>query len=410
MFKYLKSVLVLFLFVSNLKSQENFSNLGLPQFSYKVFSFKDSNFTRVDVFLKIQNSSMKFLKMGNVFTASYKLNISISDTNNEMIDEHILNDSILVEKFSETKNDSLYKSQKKSFYLKNGKYNFTFSLTDNESKKTLDKVEEFQIADYENKTFEISDLLFFDSTQNFPTLNVPIKIYKNSKGIFELYNFLNYDSTNFILKFLDENETLVLSETLFQKIDYEKNNILINFDSMILKNGNFKFQIQAFTKNNFSSIKENFISINFFENENLIIENLDNAISQLIYIVSSEFLDSLKNITSYEEKEKKFKNFWKSKDPSLTTKKNELMEEYYKRVEHANKNFGQYIEGWKTDMGMIYITFGKPDNIEKHPFDFDKKAHEVWFYYSVNKEFRFVDETGFGNYRLVTSLWELNKR
>ena len=84
------------------------------------------------------------------------------------------------------------------------------------------------------------------------------------------------------------------------------------------------------------------------------------------------------------------------------------MEEYYSRVEYANKSYAGYMEGWRTDRGMVLIRFGPPQNIERHPFDSDNKPFEIWYYYSQNREFIFVDETGFGDYRLqypTTDLW-----
>lgn len=38
-----------------------------------------------------------------------------------------------------------------------------------------------------------------------------------------------------------------------------------------------------------------------------------------------------------------------------------LIQKYYNGVQEANELFTSYHEGWKTDRGMIYIIFGKPD-------------------------------------------------
>ncbi|NIO48031.1 MAG: GWxTD domain-containing protein [Candidatus Aminicenantes bacterium] len=64
-----------------------------------------------------------------------------------------------------------------------------------------------------------------------------------------------------------------------------------------------------------------------------------------------------------KEKEKEFftKLFWAKRDPTPQTEKNELKEEYYKRLSHVKK---AYIYGYKkgaaTDMGKAYLYFGKP--------------------------------------------------
>jgi len=86
------------------------------------------------------------------------------------------------------------------------------------------------------------------------------------------------------------------------------------------------------------------------------------------------------------------------------------MEEYYRRVDFANANFGTFIEGWKTDRGMVYIVLGPPNDIERHPFEAGSKPYEIWSYYTINREFVFVDYSGFGEYRLVTPFWEVLDR
>ena len=48
-----------------------------------------------------------------------------------------------------------------------------------------------------------------------------------------------------------------------------------------------------------------------------------------------------------------------------------------------------------------------PNNIERHPFDIDAKPYEIWTYYEQNREFVFVDATGFGDYRLQNPMWDL---
>ena len=86
------------------------------------------------------------------------------------------------------------------------------------------------------------------------------------------------------------------------------------------------------------------------------------------------------------------------------------MEEYYSRVEYANKNFSHYQAGWKTDMGMVFILFGSPNNVERHPFDIDSKPYEIWSYYDYNRSVIFVDESGFGDYQLLTPIWDMLQR
>jgi GWxTD domain-containing protein len=51
-----------------------------------------------------------------------------------------------------------------------------------------------------------------------------------------------------------------------------------------------------------------------------------------------------------------------------------LIKKYYSRVQFANENFTSYLEGWKTDRGIIYIIFGPPHMVYR------SSKTEVWIY------------------------------
>jgi GWxTD domain-containing protein len=129
--------------------------------------------------------------------------------------------------------------------------------------------------------------------------------------------------------------------------------------------------------------------------------NWDRAVDLLRYVASDKELKELRDTKGTEERIKKWRDFWKSKDPTPDTPENELMEEYYKRVKYANEYFGIYDkEGYKTDLGMVYIKFGPPDEVERHPFELSSKAYQIWYYYRIYCEFIFMDVTGYGEYEL----------
>ena len=83
------------------------------------------------------------------------------------------------------------------------------------------------------------------------------------------------------------------------------------------------------------------------------------------------------------------------------------MQEYYRRIQFANATFSGFMNGWRSDRGMVYIILGPPNDIDRHPFEADSKPYEIWAYYTINREFIFVDQTGFGDYRLVNPISEV---
>jgi GWxTD domain-containing protein len=51
-----------------------------------------------------------------------------------------------------------------------------------------------------------------------------------------------------------------------------------------------------------------------------------------------------------------------------------LIQKYYSNVEAANRFFTSYVEGWKSDRGLIYIVFGEPDYVYR------ADSSEEWIY------------------------------
>ena len=131
------------------------------------------------------------------------------------------------------------------------------------------------------------------------------------------------------------------------------------------------------------------------------ISNVDDALDQMRYVVTDEEYKRVKK-AKRKEREKLFYQFWKDRDPSPGTVVNELMDQYYYRVSYTNEKFASFLPGWKTDMGMIYILFGPPDDTQRSFSNSSRYTYETWYYYTINRNFSFYDENGFGEFKLST--------
>lgn len=150
------------------------------------------------------------------------------------------------------------------------------------------------------------------------------------------------------------------------------------------------------------------------------------------------------------EQEAYLDTFWRERDPTPSTAGNEARVEFYRRVEHANQTWRSSLgKGMFTDMGRAYIRHGEPDEIlrqvlpagdqtlahllqqidatedrptgdvESKGLGGDIRPFEVWIYEAERVRsitakpddpgagltrkrlmFLFVDEQGYGDYRL----------
>jgi GWxTD domain-containing protein len=137
------------------------------------------------------------------------------------------------------------------------------------------------------------------------------------------------------------------------------------------------------------------------------------------YIITDDERKAFKKLETDDEREKFIEEFWRRRDPDPDTDENEFREEYYERVAYANEHYASGIPGWKTDRGRIYITWGKPDEVESHPSGgtYNREStegggststypFEKWFYRYLpgvgsGIEIEFVDPTGSGEYRIA---------
>ena len=133
---------------------------------------------------------------------------------------------------------------------------------------------------------------------------------------------------------------------------------------------------------------------------------------EVVYIISPKERDVFYRLESNRERELFIEEFWKVRDPTPGTPRNEYKEEHYRRIEYANKTFirNSPLPGWRTDRGRIYIMLGKPGHIQRFS-DMQIYPFEIW-YYSGNPKFGqaplfrllFFQRGGSGEYKLYSPL------
>jgi len=203
---------------------------------------------------------------------------------------------------------------------------------------------------------------------------------------------------------IDETENSVYKSTKKVETKNGSNQGFNNIDSLTLNMGKYLLKITMRDSSGqvFDTSIKAFISR--WAGVPASLTDLDKAVDQLIYIANPEDLDYIRAADTRLETAKRFIAFWKKQDPNPADEYNPVFKEYFSRVAYANEHFTTYsLEGWRSDRGMVLIILGAPDNIDRHPFEYYAKPYEVWQYYNLNKQFLFVDNSGFGDYRLDPS-------
>ena len=394
---------------------ENFDEVPAQRVKYHqdflTFLEKDST-TRLDVFVQVPYQEVQFVKTGQGFEAAYSVTVSVYDEEkNNLITEKIWNEKIVAMGFDITVSPDNYNLSFRSFTLSPGVYFIKTSILDKDSRREFSSENLYTIRDLKHRP-SVSDVMIVADIKNVDgnskmVPNISRNISTDTDGLpmfFEVYTDSAGEYTfDFIISDKENSE--------FYKMTYKKtlnqgtNQLFFTLDSLALNLGTFlvNVNLKAGNENILGTVRKSFISR--WQGVPASIMDLDKAIDQLVYIASPEELETIKNSADTMEKTKNFVEFWKKKDANPKDENNPAFEEYYRRVAYSNENFSNYTEGWRSDRGMVLIILGLPNNIERHPFEYDSKPYEVWQYYDLNKSLVFVDNTGFGDYRLVTPLY-----
>lgn len=394
-------------------------------FDALVFAGDDSAMSRLDVYVQVPYPSLQFVRNGDEYAASYEETIGIYDGNDELVMEKIAIERVRLNNFQETTNPSRHNLTQRFFRLKPGAYSVRVRIRDEETKKTTNLQRNVNVRPLWNSMLAMSDIMLVSrlSTEGEKRTIVPNisgNVANLSEGFYlfsEIYNRTDCDSLDLSYRVKNAKNQEALNERLSYPVVRGRNQVFVKINSASLSLGNYTVGLQAMTcekpgeQRYVTPVVTHAFSV-YWSGMPTSIQDLDLAIDQLVYKADSREIGYMKSAPTLEEKRKRFIEFWKKYDSNPLTERNEDMEEYYRRVEIANKNFSHYRDGWRTDRGMVYIMFGPPSSIDRHPFESNAKPYEIWYYNELNYRFLFVDQTGFGDYRLdpSTPIWNVRKR
>ncbi len=449
--KLLFSVLILSLFsvYPAIPQQQNSQNKGSL-----IFYFQDSHFkyfqndelTYYQLFFYMPRNLLKFLPRDSFYTASFSVDVKFVDMKDTTRTENKKWTTHIDEKI--TANDTLTDIPllfESNFAIKPSKYQLTIRITDMyDSNRWGYQQHQVELPDYRSRELQISDIqlstqinksdkpeeLFYKN--GFTVVPNPSKIYgTNMPRLFlyaEIYNLQfqkkSGGAENYTAEFIITDETGSVIKEIPVKT-YKKSGetavLMHSFNVISLPSGRYYLTVRVKDPANQSVAMSKKLFILYHEGESLSeitdfdsffkdldIISMELAENVVYYIMNDQDRKTLK-LLDFEGKKKFFDRFWKERDPSPGTKTNENLIEYYKRYAEANQRFSTpNRQGWKTDMGRVYIIYGSPAQIEKRDFETRSKPYQRWYYYQLKDqptqtEFIFADKDGSGIYQLIHS-------
>lgn len=380
----------------------------------------DSSYTVYYTF-KIPYALLVFERQNESYFANFRIIVEITDENGKLVTRNIKDNKISVNNFEATNERHEYLQDCLSFITEPGDYKVGAIISDMNSS-----------GERPLKPFDIHLKKEDEKLVLQPLVITPKVVKCNENNSFLLANSggnipFSIDEFNLIIPLIDTSITDVeitltnndeeiysgkISESFVESMgitDCDGNIAITKFPeneltrNFILKNINEKLnegKLLLTVKNEEKDIDEKIPLMVVWFNKPFSLLNPEKAIEYLNFIESEDVVDEL---LSADESDypKVLHEYWSKYDPTPETSFNEIMFEYYNRVDYAIKEFRSISNknGAKTDRGMVYIKFGEPDKIDRTS-NSQGEVIEIWTYTKSQRQFTFIDKIGTGNFTL----------
>lgn len=412
-------LMILFTLMSNVHAETN-------HISFDCCSFKIENETKtnLEIYCQFPHSQFTFYKNDSGYTAETEINVVLYDEEGEFVDDIFVKRYIHEINYDRTINSEINTLVQFNFDVEPGKYHIRVRIEDQNSGNILE-VEKYAIArSFQQNDLGLSDIEVASSAEpsneksNFvkngrKIIANPTHNFHNEKNLvhfyFEIYNLTIHDENEkntFQFDYKVKNSAgLVVRKYCHSYLKpYHSTSIDFPIPTKKIDSDTYTLEVrirdedtgkEAESLTTFSLIKSP-LDIQY--------ENFEEVIAKLKMIADKGELTEIKKVAMGNRKQA-LQHFWNLKDPSPGTAENELMIEFYNRIDYANKHFStKQLQGWRTDRGKIFIKHGKPDRISRSMPVTSWIRYERWEYWSKSRNYTFVDRFGFGNYTLVNQI------
>ena len=386
-------ILILFTSCSMNRMKPNVQQKQKMEVDIVSYRIQNSDSFNVNILLRIPLKTLVFKKQKNQFIANINYTFITSNHDTKAVVNRVTNNkSISVSYYEDTRDANRFYQIENQISLPKGQYSLLSIIQDIDSHNIFNNTTKMDVG-------------------NVPMISKLTAFHYEGKERHYISKVVKEDVDTVWFKFqLDDFEIIgenipfnykVLQDSTI--IDSSTVNVIGNKQNMynipIKISSEWENDITIFigSKGQFSSIK---LFVESKDGTQLWSDKRKDIAGVMAYLLPySEF----KNFSKLEDGElfKVVTEYWKSKDPTFDTKKNELLEEINNRIAYANAHFSVVGRGWRSDMGKIYIIYGPPESIDRHYNAEYLYNYEIW-HYASGRKFTFSDRRNFGELKLVS--------
>ena len=386
--------------------QDRLPGMNLILYEMIIIPKSDLQTSQMRLHVKIANDLLQFVKQDNRFRARYEITIGINTLKGESAAIRIESGLIETASYANTLLRNVFSEKIFLFELKPDHYSLFLEVHDMEIQESYIRKENFEIPEYSSVPVTITQPHFYHriSSEEDAIPAIP-PVHTSSDICFYAEWYVVHNGSHPV--------DLTVSIIGQAGKTFETHTTTIEEDSTLTRHRFFvkddlsygRYTIDLSTRT--TGIKQS-VSRPFFIRWKLdesLMREPDKTIEPLQLVMTRKDWNRLYQLP-HDRQIEAVEKFWADRDPTPETDKNELKEEFYKRVSYTINHFSTSPDlnnGWKTDRGRVYIIYGSPTNVEKPGVSHrELSRYEIWFYDHLQKRFIFTQRHETGEYILVS--------
>ncbi len=399
---FVSSIMVLIL-ISSMSFAQNKANLKSEYFTYKSAV---KGLARLEYYVQISNEKLHFFREGKHFVNHFTATLYLFDASNTLIRQQDISQDLSYVDFDKTVSTEIVQNLKFNLNISGGRYRSLIVVIDDSDGSRFQQKGYIEVPDYFDTNFHISSIKLSSHMQK--------AAFDQRPNLDHFYSFQKPEIAVYYESYLMENVEAL--QTTY-RIEDEEGKVIHKFGENLpamnlnpafefkisaasLPSGTYRLKIEQSAEGYHASsqtwftVQQSPVDLRF--------KDYDTALDELKYLAGKEELKRLRSVYP-KDQQAALNRFWISRDPAHRSVINPVMLEYYARINRVNALFSRKGRpGWRTDFGMIYIMFGRPDVVyEQKRSNNQDVSKQLWLYKKLHLSFTFISSNYFSDFSLL---------
>lgn len=369
-----------------------------------AFASQSPDSTLMLVTFSLPNRVLSFARDGEQYYASYSVTIELR-RDSALVQRHTGREVVRVASFRETSRGEESVIFQKYFPVAPGVYTLAVRATDSTSGRFATSTVDIEVPRYDDGS-ATAPIAVYQASSRIDRASVPALVANPRSTVvfgrdtlltFYVESYGTQDSSFLPLRVTDQRKRTILSDT----VHVTRHGQLLSGTAHIpvARLGLGAIFVELQSARGATAPVPLVVSLG----EGLAVTTFDEMLEYLRFYTTPERLHALRDTTP-EDRPAAWARFLKETDPTPTTIEHEGLRIYFHNLLEANARFrDEGMPGWMTERGMVYATLGEPDNVFEPNAapSMERVRTQVWEYSRYRTQLVFVDNTGFGRWRLT---------